>query len=158
MDFIGSGGNSSNITESDSNKTMLVGSRNITYRNRNHTVQVATLGDMEAIPEPYQSCLTGLYIGTAVVAIVANVLALTILITKKRSSADLRKYLINLAISDMSMAAFSLPFAYSDMMYGYWQFPLFWCPISHFISTCSVCVSIFTLTGIGIERSPKESQ
>lgn len=110
------------------------------------------LSDLEAIPEPYQSCLAVLYSGTALIALIANVLAIFILITKKRSSADLRKYLVNLAIGDISMAAFSLPFTYSDFMYGYWKFPHILCPLTHFITICSVCVSIFTLTAIGIER------
>jgi hypothetical protein len=69
-----------------------------------------------------------------------------------KTSADLRKYLINLAAADISMAVLSVPFNYTDVMYGYWRFPLFMCPLSRFMSICSICVSIFTLTAIGIER------
>jgi hypothetical protein len=69
-----------------------------------------------------------------------------------KTSADFRKYLINLSAADISMAVFSVPFNYTDVMYGYWKFPLFLCPFSRFISICTICVSIFTLTAIGIER------
>ena len=124
-------------------------------KDRNQTkngTDPTSLDQLEALPEPYQSFLAVIYGATAVTAMVANILAIFILITKKRSSADLRKYLVNLAIADMSMAAFSLPFTYYDLMYGVWPFPHFMCPLSHFITILSVCVSIFTLTAIGIER------
>ncbi len=110
------------------------------------------LSDLEALPEPYQTVLALLYGATAIIAVIANILAIIILVNQKRSSADLRKYLINLARADMSMAVFSIPFTYSDFMYGYWRFPQFLCPLTHFITICSVCISIFTLTAIGIER------
>ncbi len=67
-------------------------------------------------------------------------------------SAHLKIYLINLAVTDMSKAVFSVPFNYTDAMYGYWRFPLFLCPLSQFMNICTICVSIFTLTAIGIER------
>jgi hypothetical protein len=66
--------------------------------------------------------------------------------------ADLRKYLINLSATDISMAVFSVPFIYTDVMYGYWRFPLFMCPFSQFMNICTICVSILTLIAIGIER------
>src|ERR1700712_3082195 len=88
-----------------------------------------TFSQLEALPEPYQTCLAVMYGATAVIALAANILAIFILITKKRSSADLRKYLVNLAIADISMAAFSLPFTYYDLMYGVWPFPHLMCPL-----------------------------
>jgi len=110
------------------------------------------LSDLDALPEPYQTCLVVLYSGTAIIALISNILAIIILTTKKRSSADLRKYLINLAAADILMGSFSIPFTYSDFMYGFWIYPRFLCPLTHFITICSVCVSIFTLTAIGIQR------
>jgi hypothetical protein len=122
------------------------------YNITNSSIANKSLSDLEALPEPYQTVLALLYSATAIIAVIANILAIIILVNQKRSSADLRKYLINLAIADMSMAAFSLPFTYSDFMYGYWRFPQIFCPLTHFITICSVCISIFTLTAIGIER------
>ncbi len=122
------------------------------YNITNSSIANKSLSDLEALPEPYQTVLALLYSATAIIAVIANILAIIILVNQKRSSADLRKYLINLAIADMSMAAFSIPFTYSDFMYGYWRFPHFLCPLTHFITVCSVCISIFTLTAIGIER------
>jgi hypothetical protein len=116
------------------------------------TKKNAKLSDLIALPEPFPTILALLYGGTTFVAFITNILAVFVLIKKMKTSADLRKYLINLAAADLSMALFSVPFSYTDVMYGYWRFPLFVCPFSRFMTICTACVSIFTLTAIGIER------
>jgi hypothetical protein len=112
----------------------------------------ANLSELLALAEPFPTILALLYGGTALIAFVTNISAVIILVKQMKTSDDLRKYLINLSAADISMAVFSVPFNYTDVMYGYWRFPLFMCPISRFMSICSICVSIFTLTAIGIER------
>jgi hypothetical protein len=116
------------------------------------TTKNAKLSDLIALPKPFPTVLALLYGGIAFVAFVTNISAVIILVKKMKTSADLRNYLINLAAADLSMALFSVPFNYSDVMYGYWRFPLLMCPFSRFMAICSACVSIFTLTAIGIER------
>jgi hypothetical protein len=110
------------------------------------------LSELLALPEPFPSILTLLYGGTAFIAFVTNISAIIFLVKKKKTSIGLRKYLMNLALTDITMAVFSVPFNYTDVMYGYWRFPLFLCPLSQFVNICTICVSIFTLTAIGIER------
>jgi hypothetical protein len=112
----------------------------------------AELSDLFALPEPFPTVLALLYSGTAFIAFVTNISAVIIIVKQMKISADLRKYLINLFATDLSMAIFSVPFNYTDIMYGYWRFPLFMCPFSQFITICSISSSIFTLTAIGIER------
>jgi leucokinin receptor/neuropeptide Y receptor len=116
------------------------------------TKKNAKLSDLIALPEPFPTVLALLYGGIAFVALVTNISAVIVLVKKMKTSADLRKYLMNLSAADLSMALFSVPFNYSDVMYGYWRFPLLMCPFSRFITICTACVSIFTLTAIGIER------
>jgi hypothetical protein len=116
------------------------------------TKKNAKLSDLIALPEPFPTVLALLYSVTAFVAFITNISAVIILVKKMKISVDLRKYLINLAAADLSMAIFSVPFNYTDVMYGYWRFPLFMCPFSRFMTICMGCVSIFTLTAIGIER------
>jgi tachykinin-like receptor len=72
-----------------------------------------------------------------------------------KTSADLRKYLINLSATDLSMAVFTEPFNYTNVMYGFWKFLLLMCLFSRFMSICTINVSIFTFTAIGIERKLK---
>jgi hypothetical protein len=112
----------------------------------------AELSELLALPEPFPTVLALLYGGIAFIAFVTNILAVIILVKKMKISADLKKYLINLAAADISKALFSVPFNYTDVMYGYWRFPLLMCPLSQFVTICTICVSIFTLTAIGFER------
>ncbi|CAG2176076.1 unnamed protein product, partial [Oppiella nova] len=69
-----------------------------------------------------------------------------------RTSSELKKYLSNLAIVDILLAVFSIPFSYTDFMYGRWLFPSFMCPVYNFITTTAVFVNIYTLVGIGFGR------
>ncbi len=116
------------------------------------TKKNAKLSDLLALPEPFPTVLALIYGGIALIAFVTNISAVIVLVKKMKTSSDLRIYLINLAAADLSMAIFSVPFNYSDVMYGYWRFPLFMCPFSRFMTICTISNSIFTLTAIGIER------
>ncbi len=121
--------------------------------NENSTnLSTAKLSELVALAEPFPTILGLLYGGTAFIAFMMNIIGVNFLIKKKKIFVGLRKYLINLAVTDISTAVFSVPFIYTDFMYGYWRFPLFMCPLSRFTSISSICNSIFTLTAIGIER------
>ena len=108
--------------------------------------------ELEALSEPYQTILAVIYTITALLAFVSNTTAIGALIAGRRSAPELKKYLINLFTTDILIALFSIPFSYTDFMYGQWIFPQVLCPITNFITSCAVCVSIYTLVAIGIER------
>jgi hypothetical protein len=112
----------------------------------------AKLSELLALPEPFPTILALIYGGTTFIAFIMNIIGVHFLVKKKKILVSLRKYLIILAVTDISMAVLSVPFNYTDVMYGYWRFPLFMCPLSRFTSICSICNSVFTLTAIGIER------
>jgi hypothetical protein len=122
------------------------------FANLSSSNSSAGLSGLLALSEPFPTILALLYSGIASLALVTNISAIIILIKKNRTSTHLRKYLMNLSATDISMAVFSLPFNYTDVMYGYWRFPLFMCPVSQFMNICTISNSIFTLTAIGIER------
>ena len=107
---------------------------------------------LEALEEPFQTILDILYILTALLAFLLNIFALSVILMAKRTSSELKKYLSNLAIVDLLIAVFSIPFAYTDFMYGRWLFPTIMCPIYNFINTTAVFVNIYTLVGIGFGR------
>jgi hypothetical protein len=122
------------------------------FANLSTSNSTAKLSELLALPEPFPTILALLYGGTAFLALITNIAAVIYLVKKKKTSVGLRKYLMNLAATDISMAVFSVPFNYTDVMYGYWRFPLFMCPLSQFMNIYTVCNSLFTLTAIGIER------
>jgi hypothetical protein len=98
------------------------------FTNSSLTNKTAELSNLLALPEPFPTLLALLYGGTASIAFITNVSAVIILVKNMKISAD------------------------TDVMYGYWRFPLLMCPLSRFMSICTICVSIFTLIAIGIER------
>ncbi|XP_076315750.1 QRFP-like peptide receptor [Tachypleus tridentatus] len=107
---------------------------------------------LEALGPDLQIFLIVLYSLTAFLALSGNFTVIVVLTFGKKSSRDLRAYLINLATSDITMATFSIPFTYTDFMLGRWIFEPFFCPIVMFMQHCSVIVSVFTLTVIGLDR------
>jgi hypothetical protein len=130
----------------------ILASNNEYFANLFSSNSTAGLSNLLALSEPFPTILALLYGGTASLALVMNISAIIILIKKKRALADSRKYMMNLSATDISMAVFSVPFNYTDVMYGYWRFPLFMCPLSQFMNISTISNSIFTLIAIGIER------
>jgi hypothetical protein len=101
---------------------------------------------------PYQVILIILYSTTAFISLGFNIITIIVLLKGDRISSELWKFLINLSISDITMATFSIPFTYTGFMLGRWIFPPQLCPFVQFAQLCSVFVSVWTLTAIGIDR------
>ncbi|KAI1291842.1 putative G-protein coupled receptor 83 [Halotydeus destructor] len=119
---------------------------------------IGTEPPYEALSKPLQVFLIALYSVTALMALGGNVTAIWVLMVGKRSSKELRIFLVNLAMSDITMALFSIPFTYTDFMLGRWVFHPLFCPFVQFMQMCSVFVSIYTLTAIGIDRWTAKSR
>jgi len=58
----------------------------------------------------------------------------------------------NLAMADVIIGMFSIPFQFQAAVLQRWDLPKFMCPFCPFVQTLSVNVSIFTLTAIAIDR------
>uniref|UniRef100_T1J7X3 G-protein coupled receptors family 1 profile domain-containing protein n=1 Tax=Strigamia maritima TaxID=126957 RepID=T1J7X3_STRMM len=117
----------------------------------------ATLGGdydyptMEAVDPTGQVFLISLYTLTTALALLGNTTVIVVLVTGKRSQRSLRIFLINLAATDVTLAAFSIPFTYTTFMLGKWIFALGFCPVVHFVQHMSVTSSVYTLTAIGLD-------
>lgn len=107
---------------------------------------------LEAFGSSMQLFLFYLYSLTSLLALIGNLTVIFVECFGRRSALNLRKFLINLAISDILLGVFCVPFTYTDFMLGRWIFPHWLCPIAQFIQVLSVFVTAFTLTFIGVER------
>ncbi|KAL1422657.1 hypothetical protein MTO96_030340 [Rhipicephalus appendiculatus] len=107
---------------------------------------------MNALGFELQAFLIALYSLTALLALGGNVMVIVVLLLGRRSSRELRLFLVNLALSDIAMAVFSIPFTYTDFMLGRWIFEPLFCPVVLFMQHVSVIVSVYTLTAIGVDR------
>ena len=103
---------------------------------------------------PWQVVLISLYSITAIASLLMNAITIYVLLSKKERliPSILWKFLINLSIADMCMSIFCIPFSYTGVMLQRWIFFDFLCPIVNFAQVCSVFVSVWTLTIIGIDR------
>jgi hypothetical protein len=131
----------------------------IWYINNNISLKSSTNNTRSELPSlealdfwPYQVILIILYSTTAFISLGFNIITIIVLLKGDRISSELWKFLINLSISDITMATFSIPFTYTGFMLGRWIFPPQLCPFVQFAQLCSVFVSVWTLTAIGIDR------
>jgi len=121
--------------------------------NSSFNASTSDLPSLEALDFwPYQVILIILYSMTAFVSFGFNIITIIVLLKGDRMSSELWKFLINLSVSDIAMATFSIPFTYTGFMFGRWIFPPELCPVVQFAQLCSVFVSVWTLTAIGFDR------
>ncbi|CAG2203464.1 prolactin-releasing peptide receptor-like isoform X1 [Mytilus edulis] len=93
-----------------------------------------------------------LYSLTTFLSIVGNIIVVIVFRKGKRSRTDLRPFLINLAIADLLMALFCMPFTFADAIFRTWIFSEPFCPIVLFVQMLSVAASVFTNVAIGMDR------
>ncbi|XP_060070666.1 QRFP-like peptide receptor [Ylistrum balloti] len=93
-----------------------------------------------------------LYTMTTLTSIFGNIAAIIIFAKGKRSKSELRPFLINLAVADLIMAIFCIPFTFTDQLLSKWIFSKPMCPIVLFLQTVSVTASASTNMAVGIDR------
>lgn len=126
------------------------------YNNSNSNNSGHNLGELPLLDAlefwPWQVLLICIYSATAFISLGSNIITIIVLLKGDRISSELWKFLINLSFSDITMSLFSIPFTYTNYMLNRWIFPTPLCPIVNFMQLCSVFVSVWTLTIIGIDR------
>ncbi len=66
------------------------------------------------LPKNSQITLIILYTVTAVLSLTGNLTVIVVLVFGHRSKTEIRKYLLNLAVSDICMAIFCIPFRWAQ--------------------------------------------
>ncbi|XP_006813529.1 prolactin-releasing peptide receptor-like [Saccoglossus kowalevskii] len=108
--------------------------------------------DQNDITTTGRTALIAVYTLTITLALVGNIVTIRVLAAGSRAKLEMNKFLINLAISDIMMAVFCMPFTFVYALLRRWIFGEVLCPLIFFTQHLSPFVSIFTLTAIGIER------
>ncbi|XP_006817252.1 neuropeptide Y receptor type 1-like, partial [Saccoglossus kowalevskii] len=88
--------------------------------------------DME-LPLQYQIILSLTFTCNMVLSILGNVIVLCVLILGKSSRTGLSAFLVNLAVADLFMAIFCMPFTFPTIMLGRWIFGKGMCPTVIFL-------------------------
>ncbi|XP_059176193.1 pyroglutamylated RF-amide peptide receptor-like, partial [Physella acuta] len=93
-----------------------------------------------------------LYSLTILFSIAGNILVVAVFTKGRRCRTDIRPFLINLAVADLIMALFCMPFTFTFVMIRTWIFSSPMCPLVLFMQHLSVSASVFTNMAIGIDR------
>lgn len=97
--------------------------------------------------------LLSMFYGTiSVMAVVGNALVIWIVTSSKRMHNVTNLYIANLALADIVIGLFSIPFQFQAALLQRWNLPAIMCPFCPFVQVLSVNVSIFTLTAIAVDR------
>ncbi|XP_070544081.1 substance-P receptor-like [Ptychodera flava] len=104
------------------------------------------------LPTKYQIIFIIAFTLNMILSILGNLVVIFVLSCGRRPHTNLTASLVNLAISDLAMAIFCMPFTFPTLMFGRWVFGSEMCYIVIFMQHASVIVSIGTLTAVGIDR------
>ncbi|KAI8521551.1 Serpentine type 7TM GPCR chemoreceptor Srsx [Branchiostoma belcheri] len=85
-------------------------------------------------------------------SLVGNACVVIVLTFGSQKWTELNIFLVNLAIADLTMALFCMPFTFTEVMLQDWVFGDMMCPLVRFTQVLSVSVSIYILLAIGIDR------
>ena len=105
-----------------------------------------------ALPFGTQVGLVILYTVTILLSLTGNLLVVVVLLSAKRTRTEINVFLVNLAVADLCMASFCIPFSFTRTMLGRWIFGRCMCPFVLFMQVLSVTVSIYTNMAIGVDR------
>ena len=126
-------------------------SSDYTYKESISSDEESTADTLE-LSDAAQAGLISLYTTTIFLSIAGNLTVMVVLGLGSRSKAEITVFLFNLAVADLFMGCFCMPFTFTQTMLGRWIFGSFMCPLVLFMQVTSVAVSIFTNMAIGIDR------
>ncbi|KAL3214611.1 hypothetical protein MRX96_034777 [Rhipicephalus microplus] len=88
----------------------------------------------------------------SLVAVAGNFMVMWIVATSRRMQTVTNFFIANLAVADIIIGLFSIPFQFQAALLQRWVLPEFMCAFCPFVQVLSVNVSIFTLTAIALDR------
>ena len=94
------------------------------------------------LPDEHQYVLIALYTSTTALAVAGNVVVIVVLSVGRRSRTDLRAFLINLAVADLTMAIFCMPFTFTATMLHDWIFGAVMCTVVLFLQVSMYALAL----------------
>uniref|UniRef100_A0A3Q4AV09 Neuromedin-K receptor n=1 Tax=Mola mola TaxID=94237 RepID=A0A3Q4AV09_MOLML len=92
------------------------------------------------------------YSAALAVALLGNVAVIWIIVAHKRMRTVTNYFLLNLAFSDVSVAAFNAPVNFIYAVHGEWYFGEVYCSFHNLFPVAAVFASICSMTAISIDR------
>ncbi|GFY71578.1 RYamide receptor [Trichonephila inaurata madagascariensis] len=108
--------------------------------------------DLYEVPMVLVIILSCCYGTISLVAVVGNLCVLLIVAVSRRMRSVTNYFIANLAVADIVIGLFAIPFQFQAALLQKWVLPPFMCAFCPFIQVMSVNVSIFSLAAIALER------
>lgn len=112
----------------------------------------ATTDNLYEVPPAVIALLSCWYGAVSLVSVLGNVCVLLIVGTSRRMRTVTNYFIANLAVADIIIGLFSVPFQFQAALLQRWVLPHFMCAFCPFVQVLSVNVSIVTLTAIAFDR------
>lgn len=109
-------------------------------------------GQLYDVPISLLILLCVAYGAVSLAAIIGNTSVLYFVVRKKRLRSVTNMFIANLAIADILIGSFAIPFQFLSALLQRWILPNFMCAFCTFVQIVSVNVSIFTLAAIAADR------
>lgn len=109
-------------------------------------------GTLYQVPVGFIVLLSLFYGLISLVAVAGNFMVMWIVATSRRMQTVTNFFIANLAVADIIIGLFSIPFQFQAALLQRWVLPEFMCAFCPFVQVLSVNVSIFTLTAIALDR------
>ncbi|KAL8568244.1 hypothetical protein ACOMHN_027767 [Nucella lapillus] len=104
------------------------------------------------VPTGLICLLAFLYGSISLLAVLGNSLVILIIIKNRRMHTVTNIFIANLAVADVIIGLFSIPFQFQAALLQRWVLAHFMCNLAPMVQVISVNVSIFTLTVIALDR------
>ncbi|XP_070176105.1 substance-P receptor-like [Littorina saxatilis] len=104
------------------------------------------------VPTGLICLLAFLYGSISLLAVLGNSLVIVIIVRNRRMHTVTNIFIANLAVADVIIGMFSIPFQFQAALLQRWVLADFMCSLAPMVQVISVNVSIFTLTVIAMDR------
>ncbi|ODM94327.1 Neuropeptide Y receptor, partial [Orchesella cincta] len=109
-------------------------------------------GDLYEVPLSIIIVLSLLYGSISATALIGNMLVLWVVTVSRRMRTVTNMFIANLALADIIIGLFAIPFQFQAALLQRWNLPDFMCAFCPFVQILSVNVSVFTLSAIAVDR------
>ncbi|KAM3864819.1 neuromedin-K receptor-like [Diretmus argenteus] len=121
-----------------------------TVQYRANTTRIFT---NQFVQPPWRIALWSVAYGAVLtVAVLGNLVVIWIILAHKRMRTVTNYFLLNLAFSDVSMAAFNTLINFIYAAHGEWYFGEAYCRFHNFFPVTAVFASIYSMTAVAIDR------
>lgn len=118
----------------------------------NTTMNNSAVDEAFFVPLGIVVLLAFLYGSISLVAVVGNGLVILVIVKNRKMQTVTNIFIANLALADVMIGIFSIPFQFQAAILQRWVLPFFMCATAPFVTVLSVNISVFTLTVISIDR------